>query len=218
MPPERSLALAVCLALGVGGCLRFDGETGLDGYCFDVSSQRYVFCDAGVGDAAVHTDASPADAGPMDAESLADATLVDMGFVDSGVQLDGASFDTGIPVDPDAGMQPDATPMDMGISDSGVHQQRIIEVRMDGRGGGTVTSVPPGLNCTYDPANGQSGLCRNVFAATSTVILGVALASNQDTFVGWGGDCAPSAAVPFCHLDVLAPGHRLAVATIRRDP
>ncbi|HRP06959.1 MAG TPA: hypothetical protein PLL69_00595 [Gemmatimonadales bacterium] len=78
-----------------------------------------------------------------------------------------------------------------------IHQ---LVLGINGTGGGTVTSIPAGLDCSR--ANGSTtGSCTAGFAAGSLVTLSAVAGSGL--FVGWSGKCSGSGA---CRVTMTEPG------------
>lgn len=61
----------------------------------------------------------------------------------------------------------------------------LLQVRIGGDGIGTITSEPPGVDCST--GNNDSETCQVRFAVNSHVTL---MAAGRSYFSGWGGDCA----------------------------
>jgi hypothetical protein len=62
-------------------------------------------------------------------------------------------------------------------------------------GAGTITSVPPGINC----GNGL-GECSQSYPNAEIVTLTETHAANQVSFLGWGGACTGSGSAPTCQV------------------
>lgn len=219
MKASATALLLVAPLAGATACLEFDGPTGTEGLCFDPSSGRYAYCDAGAGDAGPldavgGLDASPVDMGFSGPDAMwVDATPVDVGVLDTGVHPDAEPIDAGFA---DSGVHPDAEPMDVGFvdagfPDSGLPPQRLVQVFTAGAGiDCVVVSAPSGIDCHFDRNLGQTGVCSATFSSSVTVQLG---ASPRWNFSGWGGDCAAFGPFPICDLDLTAPGTRTAFAS-----
>ena len=77
--------------------------------------------------------------------------------------------------------------------------QSFYELRVAVSGDGTVTSVPPGIDCRFGNSPGTGGkICSALFPEGSSVVL-AAMADPGESFVYWANDCA-AAVGPTCTL------------------
>ncbi len=65
-----------------------------------------------------------------------------------------------------------------------------LSVTVAGSGGGSITSTPAGINCTWS-AGGASGACSAGFAEGTAVVLSAT--ASAGSFAGWGGACSGAA-------------------------
>lgn len=79
---------------------------------------------------------------------------------------------------------------------------QLLEVVKEGTGAGTVTSMPPGIDCGLE--------CEAAFSDNRNVTL-TAEAAVGSRFEGWGGACAESGVEPTCEVRMSEP--RTVVAT-----
>ena len=76
----------------------------------------------------------------------------------------------------------------------GTSTDRNVSVTIGGSGGGSVSSDPAGLSCSYPP---QSGTCSKLFSGTAAVTL--TATATTGSFAGWGGSCS-SCINPLCEM------------------
>ena len=76
----------------------------------------------------------------------------------------------------------------LGVGSAGARSTATVTVIVDLDGHGTVTSTPPGINCTETGSPPPEGSCTQTFTTTSEIVLTATPAAGWD-FVNWTGDC-----------------------------
>ena len=111
-----------------------------------------------------------------------DPAFVNPNAGDYHIALGSAAVDrgvnAGVTADKDGLPRPQGPAPDLGAYEV---EQSALTVHKTGSGGGTVTSIPPGIAC---------GITCTAFYAPGTVVTLTATADTGSVFAGWSGDCA----------------------------